>query len=283
MKQAAAHIAKKFSRAAGTYAEAAVLHHEVGQRLLERLSFMTMEPQSIVDLGCNTGHFTRQLAKQYRGASVLAIDIAEGMLRQARRQSRWWHRPRYLAADAASLPLQDNSVDMIYSALVLQWCPDLKRVFSEVQRVLRPGGIFAFATYGPDTLLELRRSWVSVDSYQHTLAFTDMHDIGDQLLAAGMADPVLDVEYFSLHYPSVAALTREIKAMGANYVGENAYPGLMGKKHWQAFVTAYEQQFMQQDSIPASFEIVYGHAWGKAPMQRQVGDEVFVPIGNLGA
>ncbi|HKJ09848.1 MAG TPA: methyltransferase domain-containing protein, partial [Gammaproteobacteria bacterium] len=177
-----AQVRQSFGRAAASYDAAAVLQREVGERMLERLQLVRMKPERIADLGAGTGVATAELARRYRGARVVAVDIAEPMLQLARRRAPWLGRPGYVCGDVERLPLRDGSVDMVFSNLCIQWSNDLDRTLGEFRRVLRPGGVVMFTTFGPDTLRELRSSWAAVDAYSHTSAFLDMHDIGDALL-----------------------------------------------------------------------------------------------------
>ena len=185
---------RAFERAAATYDEAAVLQDEVGMRLLERLDLVRLQPDSILDLGAGTGKMTAGLMKRYRKARVVAVDIAHSMLQRTRRRGGWLRRPRCICADAEQLPFAGNSFDLIFSNLMIQWCQPQDTLFGEFHRVLRPGGLLMFTTFGPDTLQELRECWTRADDCVHVNTFVDMHDIGDALLQARLADPVVDAE-----------------------------------------------------------------------------------------
>jgi len=213
-----------FARAAASYDAAAVLQREIADRLMERLEYIRITPARILDLGCGTGYVTHLLAKRYRHAQLLGLDLALAMAHAARRRNtpRWpfalgqqLGRCRFVIADAELLPLADHSMDLIVSSLTLQWC-DPDRVFRECRRVLKPGGLFLFTTFGPDTLKELRTAWRAVDNRVHVHDFIDMHDLGDALVRARFADPVMDVEHLTLTYPEVNNLLRELKAIGAH-------------------------------------------------------------------
>ena len=274
---------RRLTKAAATYDEAAVLHLEVGRRLLSRLDLMTLTPRQILDLGVNTGRMSLALAKRYPQAKrIIGLDIAAAMLQQARKRAGWFSKQRFVQADAQAIPLATGQFDLIYSALVLPWCTDLKVVLQEVTRLLKPRGLFVFATYGPDTLCELRASWQAVDAYQHTLDYTDMHVIGDALLQAGLADPVLDVEHFTLQYQSVRQLMLDIKAQGANYVGSGACPGLTGKRRFERLTQRYSADYQKDGLIPATYEVVYGHAWARERRSETASKgEVLVPVSEL--
>jgi len=256
-----------FDRAAQSYDEHAVLQREVCQRLLDRLDYTTIEPKVIVDLATGTGQGAEALSQRYKKARVLPMDISEAMLKQARSRGRWLRPLHPVAADMTALPIADGSVDLLFSSLGMQWVDDLDRVFREVRRVLSANGLFLFTTFGPDTLKELRAAWAQVDEQSHVNVFTDMHNIGDGLVRAGLAEPVMDVEHFTLTYDSATDLMRDIKRIGAHNVTANRPRGLTGRARMAAFEKAYEQ-FRQDDRLPATYEVVYGTVW--APDLRSI-------------
>lgn len=267
-----------FDRAATHYDEAAVLQREVGRRLLERLDLVRLTPGLVLDVGAGTGRATAALARRYPDARVVALDISLGMLRAARaRHSRGW----VMCADAHRLPLPNASVDLVFSNLALQWCNDLGQVFGELRRVLRPGGLLTFSSFGPDTLNELRASWAAVDGASHVHAFVDMHNVGDALMHAGFAGPVMDVEYFTLTYEDVPGLMRDLKALGAHNVTAARPRGLTGKGRLRAMIAQYER-YRVDGRLPASYEVVYGHAWAPAAGALGVsGSEFRVDVDSL--
>lgn len=274
-------VRASFERAATDYDRVAVLQREVGTRLLERLDLIKIGPQRVLDLGSGTGHIARALVKRYRAASVVALDIAAPMLLQARSRSGWWRRPRFVCGDIERLPFADHSADMILSNLTLQWCNSLDATFAEFRRVLRPGGLLLFTSFGPDTLLELRAAWAAADDYSHVNRFLDMHDVGDALLRAGLAEPVLDVERFTLTYPDVQGLVRDLKTLGAHNVTAGRPRGLTGRGRWQTLRDTYETFRTAQGLLPATYEVVYGHAWAAEPRARAEPGTVKVPLSDL--
>ncbi len=256
-----------FSRAAPHYDEVAALQREIAGRMLDRLAYIKHQPQVVLDVGAGTGDASHALTRCYPSAQVIALDFALPMLQQTLRRETTGTVPDCLCGDAEQLPLADSSVDMIFSSATLQWCNDLAGTFREFLRVLRPNGMLLFSTFGPDTLMELRASWASVDGGSHVSPFWDMHNIGDAMLQAGMAEPVVDVDCLQLTYADVPALMRDLKTLGAHNVTRDRQRGLTGKGRLRAMYQAYEK-FRRNGRIPASYEVVYGHAW--APSQRQV-------------
>lgn len=264
-------LRRSFERAATSYDEAAVLQHEVCRRMDERLDLIKLQPALILDAGCGTGNALPALRARYPQGRVIALDLAFTMLQQARRRggTSWWRsllqqRPAALCADIEHLPLATGSVDLVWSNLALQWMNEPERAFAEFHRVLAPGGLLMFSTFGPDTLKELRAAYSGVDRHTHVSRFVDLHDIGDMLVQRGFGDPVMDMEPFTLTYSDVRTLMRELKAIGAHNVTRERPPGLTGRARLAAVAAAYED-LRRDGTLPATFEVVYGHAWKPQP------------------
>ncbi|HVN41838.1 MAG TPA: malonyl-ACP O-methyltransferase BioC [Steroidobacteraceae bacterium] len=257
-----AEVRDSFSRAARSYDAAAVLQSRVRGELIERLDLVRLDPQVVLDLGSGTGHAASALKRRYRRAHVLALDLSEAMLREAGRQRGLFTRFDRVGADAAALPIRSGSVDLLYSNLMLQWCMDPDQVFRECRRILKPGGLLTFATLGPDTLIELRRAWQAADpAHVHVNRFLDMHDLGDGLIRAGLAEPVLDVERCTLTYEDVRDLMQDLKSIGAHNVASGRARGLTGRRTLAAMRAAYESYRRADGQLPTTYEVVFGHAW----------------------
>ena len=261
-------VAQAFDRASTRYDAAAALQERVRNELLARLEELKIEPRTVLDLGAGTGHGTRALKRRHPKAVVVAADIAPGMLEQARQQSRWLRRFERVRADAYALPFADGAFDLVFSNLMIQWCDDLDAVFVEIARVLKPGGLLLFSTFGPGTLAELREAWGASDSSNHVNHFFDPHALGSALMQAQFSEPVLDVDRIVAKYPDVMTLMRELKAIGAHNVTQGRTRGLTGRNRLAAMTLAYETQ-RRDGKIPATWEVIHASAWGSERRERE--------------
>jgi len=272
-------MARTYSRASAHYDAAAALQSEVRTELLSRLDFFPLRPQLIVDLGCGTAHGAAALRARYRRAQVLAIDIAPGMLRAARRRSWPWRRFARVCADALALPLATHSVDLVYSNLLLPCCDDPALVFAEVRRVLRPGGLLLFSTLGAATLQELREAWASVDAAPHVSVFADMPLLAAALQHVGLCEPVMDRDLRLRHYPQAATLMSELREAGARNAAVDRRRSLTGRHRLAGMCAAYELQRVLK-GLPATWEIIYGAAFAPAELPGDQGHAQPVPAGE---
>jgi malonyl-CoA O-methyltransferase len=274
-------VRRSFDAAAVTYDAAAAVHGEIRARLLERLDVVRLQPRLVLDLGAGTGHASRALQHRYRSAQVIAMDLSCGMLQQAARQQRWLRRFGRLACDAHRLALKDACVDLVFSNLMLQWCHDPDAVFREIRRVLRPGGLLMLTTAGPDTLRELRQGWQAVDPGVHVHRFLDMHDLGDALLRAGLAEPVMDTERLTVTYSSLAAMVRELRATGSRNIAQGRARGLTGRGQL-AGLRHNAELLAHEGELSVSVEVVYGQAWaGRERAPATGAGEVRVPLSAI--
>jgi malonyl-CoA O-methyltransferase len=273
---------RRFEQAAVDYNSAAAVQREIGQRLLERLELIRLQPTMIMDLGSATGDLSTGLFKQYPKARLIALDSAPAMLEQLQTRKPWLRKLYSICADAEQLPLADASCDMIISNLTLHWCNDPAQVFAECWRVLKPQGLLLFSTYGPDTLRELRQSWAAADQQIHVHAFMDMHDLGDSLVRTQFADPVMDAERLTVTYPNVRALLQELKNLGAVNAATGRSRGLTGKHRFNTMLSAYHS-LQHQGLIPVTLEVAYGHAWKpeKSYSQRRKDGTAVFPVSQL--
>lgn len=279
-------VGRRFAKAAASYSDGDFFAREVDRRMQERLDYVKVEPKRILDLGCSRGASLVSLAERYPEAQLIGLDVAPAMLSEARPQRAAWQRwlglgksaePVRLAADAAKLPLKSRSTAVIWSNLLLHWLDDPLPALAEAHRVLEVGGLLMFSTLGPDSLRELRLAFA--DGYAHTQRFIDMHDLGDMLVGCGFADPVMDMEVITLTYDDLDAMFADLRAAGSSCAMKARRHGLTGRNSWAAARAAYEG--MRRDGkLPATFEVVYGHAW-KAEAKQTADGRAIVRLDGL--
>lgn len=280
--------------------------------MLERLDYVKLAPRRILDAGSGPAPQAAQLAGRYRGAQILALDFSLPMLRatcprvllgrglgrfvdQLRERVRDQLRERLpdrlrdrlrgrsapvpLCADLVRIPLAAHSCSLVWSNMALHWASDPQAAIAEFHRVLEVDGLLMFSTLGPDTLKELRTAFHVVAGSPHVHEFIDMHDLGDMLIAAGFAAPVMDTETITLTYAGLAGLVADLRATGQTCALAGRARGLMGPRQWQRAREALER-CMRSGRLPASVEVVYGHAW-KAVPRRDAEGHAIVSLGAI--
>lgn len=265
-------VARRFARAAAGYDRHDFLVREIDRRMQERLDYVRLAPQRILDLGCSRGGSFAALQARYPEANIVGLDLAPAMLAAGHAARPGWQRwlglgkgdPLPVAGDAAKLPLKSASTALVWSNLLLHWLDDPIPALAEAHRVLEVGGLLMFSAFGPDTLKELRNAFA--DGRAHTQRFADMHDLGDMLVGCGFADPVMDMEVITLTYDDFDSMLGDLRAAGSACAMRDRTRGLTGRSAWQRMRAAYEG-LRRDGKLPATFEVVYGHAWKTAPKQ----------------
>ena len=273
-------IKRHFARAAETYLAAAALQKEVEARLLEQADYLESPPRRILDLGSGPGRAAGILKKRWPKAEVIAMDLALPMLRQVPRQTRFWRPVKRVCADALQLPFRERSFDFIFSSLCLQWVHPLPDALRDIRRVLTPGGLFAFSSFGPETLMELREAYAGIGETPPVSPFAAIQQIGDAMQGAGFRNSVLERELFTMHYPDLRALMQELQAIGATDARPQRARGLAGKSRWQALNAAYPKS---QGRIASSWEVISGMAFRPAhdPPPREDGIVASIDPGQI--
>ncbi|MCB5194974.1 malonyl-ACP O-methyltransferase BioC [Deefgea salmonis] len=266
-------IRSAFDKAASSYDAAAVLQREVVERLFDRLAVINLAPKVILDAGSGTGHARSFLRQRFSDAQYIELDLALNMLKASQAKTstlKQWlsvfdkNKTNSICADIEHIPLADESVDLIWSSLTLQWCNTPDAAFKEFNRILKPGGVIIFATLGPDTLKELRSAFAGIDGHQHVNQFIDMHDLGDALVKHGLTMPVMDMEYITMTYAKVKDVMQDLKHIGASNKMDGRPNGLLGKAAWLKIQAQYEA-FRRDGVLPCTYEVVYGHAFKPTP------------------
>jgi malonyl-CoA O-methyltransferase len=251
-------VRQHFSRAAHSYLEAAALQKEVEARLLEQVEVLEQAPKCILDLGSGPGRGAGVLKKRWPKAGVVAMDLAVPMLQLVPEQTRFWRPIKRVCGDAMQLPFKDASFDLVFSSLCLQWAESLPQALKEIRRVLKPGGLLVFTTFGPDTLIELREAYLAIGQTPPLSPFAAIQQVGDALQGAGFARPVLDRDTYTLDYPDLRALMRELQAIGATDARPQRPRGLSSKARWKALQAAYP---VRGGRVHSSWEVIAAMAF----------------------
>jgi malonyl-CoA O-methyltransferase len=266
---------KSFNRAARTYDSCSTLQDTISGNLIDRLKAIKLDPSDILDLGCGTGTNGLNLRKKYKKSRIINYDFSENMLKEARIKQKLFILDKinpspysYICADIEAIPLEENSLDLVWSSSTLQWCNEIDLVFNQLKKILKPGGLFIFSTFGPNTLNELRQITENLFKEKKTSTFIDMHNLGNLLMDSGFSDCILDAENFLVTYDEVGKLFMDIKSIGATNGNVSKNRGLSGKSFTKKIIEKYEA-YRINNLLPASYEVIYGHAWNipKSPSE----------------
>lgn len=283
----ARHVQQQFNRRAPLDA-AQFLYGEVAQRMLSRLSYMTLQPTDILDAGCGAGHAIDPLRAKYVDMKYVGVDHSPALLATATQRHgqspSLWQRlrkkesnaPVFVEADLAQTHLAPASFDLIWSNLALHWHPDPEQVINEWRRLLRPERLLMFSTFGPASFIELKQAVAQAKLNTALLDFVDMHDYGDMLLQHGFTDPVMDQETLTLTYGSAQKLLKDVYHLGGN---PHPQRRLATRAALQRLVQALESQRQMDGKIHLTVEVAYGHAWRTTAQQH--GNEVRIPLSSI--
>ncbi|MDR7119938.1 malonyl-ACP O-methyltransferase BioC [Rheinheimera soli] len=241
-------IARHFGRARESYEQAARL-----QRLVAAKALTLLKPTDglLLDLGSGPGWFHPKL-KQHC-TDLIALDLSHDMLQKTREAQ---DATLAVQADAQALPIASESINRVFSSLMLQWCEQPQLVLREINRVLKPGGSAVLSTLLDGTLEEFKQAWAQVDHHQHINQFLPLSfflQLQQQYPESGLE---LQTEQVQLSYPDVLALARELKDLGANTVTQGRNKALTGKQRWQKVQQAYPSRCID-GSISASYQVLH--------------------------
>lgn len=239
--------------------------------MLEQLEWVRVEPACVIDAGAGTGAARSGLLSRYPDARVLALDSSFGMLRAGEGER--------ICGDIQQMPVADACAQLVFSNLALHWCPAMGAALAEFRRVLDSPGLVFFSMFGPDTLRELRRARSSAGLVDDPETLLDMHHLGDALVQAGFADPVMSAERFPVPYPDYAALEGDLRHCGAGPAMMSGSSGLAGPRRRRVVEEAFAAQRGADGMVAVSIEVVYGQAWVAPPKGR--GEPTEVPLEEI--
>ncbi len=251
------------------------LHRQLREQLLERLDWTRLEARQVLDLGCGNGAALAELQRRYPEAQVFGLDHSHSTLQRCPAGAN------RLCAAAECLPLNEDSLDLIFANLTLAYCPDLPACLSEARRVLRTPGLLNFVTLGRESMAELGRAWATADSFHHLPPQPDMHNLGDLLVQAGFSEPVLDTDVITVTYANADQLIGDLRAAGAVNAMPGCNPGLTSRAASQRLRQALAAQAGKDGRFPITLEVVFGQAWTALPAQRSRAGFQEVPLDQI--
>jgi len=250
-------IARSFSRSAGTYDAHSTLQKELAKELVELVRSLRIRPSAILDIGTGTGEVASLLNKLFPEARISGCDIAPGMVKKAIQQHPG-EMFQFDIADAEALPYPDKKFDLVASSTTYQWINDLPKAFGEARRVLADKGTFAFLTFGPKTLTELKRCYrISVDrnaNYLHD--YRNSRQVHAMLKKIGFRNIKVSSRVVTRLYPDFRTFLRSLKGIGALNASHNLPRGLMGKSKMAELIKTYEANCKMGNNVYASFEVI---------------------------
>ncbi|PCI21502.1 MAG: malonyl-[acyl-carrier protein] O-methyltransferase BioC [Piscirickettsiaceae bacterium] len=249
-------VRRSFEQAAGHYNQFTSLQRDIGNRLMANYIGAELVVDNMVDIGCGTGYLTNKLIQAYPSSNLYAVDISFAMLQQTKQQVATSQYLNLGCADADKLPFAASSMDVVCSNLAFQWCSNLEKTFAQAAAILKENGQFIFATFGPQTLKELKYAWGFADNSVHINQFSSVEEISAALSVSGFANISIYTEDLVLSYKTPHALMRDLKGMGAHNINTSRNRGLTGVKSFQRMINAY-QSLLENDCLPATFQAVY--------------------------
>lgn len=277
-------VRRQFLKSQNEFDAHSAVFESVSQQLQERLGLLAIQPARVLDLGCRTGYQLDALQQMYPDSQIVGCDLAAQKPVSLPRSWPSWLRkrpqsPARLVCDPHELPFGTATFDLVVSNLLLPWSHSPHRVFEEAERILKPGGAFMFTTAGPDTLMEYRSAWASIDTFVHSFGLIDMHDIGDSMMAAGFAAPVFDRDVMQVDYPSVSALQKELRCLGAANIASGRRTGLMAP----SVLGSLDSVSNTKNRFVVTLELVHGHGWkGELhPSRQNTNSEFKIPVESL--
>ena len=287
-------VRRQFDRRSESPGPADFLFREVERRMIERLDLVRLVPSRVLDVGCGLGDGVRRLRVRWPQADVIGLDLSprriDAAIRLDRPARQSWTQSllqrlggrtrrasgvspvagfsappavpsaplgRYLVGDAHRLPFEANSVDLLWSNLAFHWFDDVPAAIAEWYRVIRPDGLLMFSSLGVDTLHELRQCGLAMQS------LPDLHDIGDALVKAGFAEPVMDAQRLTVTWTDPMTMLAELRGLGGDARRQRA-GGLATPRRREAALEAAAARLRARDSqapLPVTFEVIFGHAW----------------------
>lgn len=252
------HIQKKHNLNANDIKNIDFIYKEISARMIERLDYIKINPENILDIGSGLEIDSKSLGSRFPKSIIFELDFAINILRNSSPKKGLFKKlfngnSRQICADALHLPINSNSINLVWSNMCLPFISDLDAYFKEVRRVLAIGGLFLTTGLGVDSLQQLR------DVGLNTFNFPDMHIIGDILVKLGFTHPVTDLEYITLEYDDINQLLSDVRVIGSGNAIINKRTSLTRKDYLDLKVRF--DKLTKNGKIPLTLEVFYAHAW----------------------
>ena len=247
------------------------LHLDVASRMAERLPIIKLQPKRVVQWSAFLGGAGQLLASAYPQAEQLCVEVTADLRARSEtaHQRAWWQRLGGGASVAVLAPeaLVRKQSELVWANMCLHANPDLPATLAAWHAALAVDGFVMFSCLGPDSLIELRRLFQRMAWGETAPQWWDMHDIGDAMVVAGFADPVMDQERISLTWADGEALLRDLRALGGNFA-PTRFAGCRGRAWRKKLLAELESLRTSDGRLKLSLELVYGHAFKPKPKIR---------------
>jgi malonyl-CoA O-methyltransferase len=252
-------ISQHFSVSAPNYDTASVVQRQAADDLLLMARELTSAPERIIDIGCGTGYASHKLKNHFPYSFLVSLDLAEGMLMQARKHFEVEGSFNGLRGDVEFLPIKNNSVDLIFTNATLQLCNQIEQTLAEILQVLNPGGVFLGSTFGPATLNQIYDAWEAVDpenidehrfSFHSTSYWKNIFNFGEWV------NPTIEVKTQTQYYPTAMEALKSIRMAGVKNSLSARKKSLTGRKIFFKFVDELEKK-REPEGIPLTYEIIF--------------------------
>lgn len=254
-------VKQSFSKAAKSYDQYALFQRDTGDFLLQLAKLHSNSCKNILDLGCGTGYFSKQLNDwqqshyyQLSADALTCFDLSPFMLQETDKRGLTYHQS--VEGDIDKLPFVNDSFDLIFSNLVLQWSEDLSEALSQAKQTLKKSGVICFSTLLDGSLTELKSAWQAVDNNQHINTFLNESEIKSAVECAGFREFKIFTKTYSYFFPDVIAVMKSLKGIGANHVHHGQQSNTLGKKGLQQLSEAYKP-FSNKQGLRLSYQVCY--------------------------
>lgn len=276
-------VLNNINKRSSYFNKSSFFYQEIGNRLIDRLQICKLRPDTILDLGCKTGYMSTLLHKKYPDAEIYSLELSNEMLGKFKVNTNQ-KLNRKLCTSYTNLPFANDSFDLVVSNLQLHWNNDFQIVLNACQRVLSKHGLLMFSALGMQSFTELRAAWSAIDSHVHVHDFLDFIELGSYLLKTQWCDPVVDKENITIKYNKILDLYQDLKSLGATNSHVKRNKGLTTKRTMQRVSIKYKALFEDNETIPVTCEVIYGHAIKKQAVNQEISTEIkeiFIPIKKL--